>query len=108
MDARKGAGHEIEKNSVPEKRVDTLTTNSFNFNSIHLVIVEQLNTSCSQNSAIIPYKIDKDSHGNIMQCPIFTILFPRATNQQLAATRNRNVMLKHTIKEQLCNMASVV
>ena len=48
----------------------------------------------------VSYKVDTDSHGNIMPVHICKTLFPRAAKEQFAATRNTNAQLKH-ITEQL-------
>ena len=59
----------------------------FNCSSIHLIIIAKLKVTCSQNSAIIPYKVDTGSDGNKMPYDIFRILFSRATEWQLASTK---------------------
>ena len=42
------------------------------------------------NNAMIPYKVDTGSGGNIMPLHIYKKLFPKTTNEQLAATKNNN------------------
>ena len=53
-----------------------------------------LKTSVGQNSIIVPYKIDTGSDGNIMPEHIFKKLFPEVTNEQLATTKNKHILLK--------------
>ena len=43
---------------------------------------------------MVPYKVDMASDENIMPLYIYKNLFPRATIQQLAVTRNTNIKLK--------------
>ena len=40
------------------------------------------------------YKVDTGSDGNIMPLHFYKMLFPRATIEQLAAAKNKNVQLK--------------
>ena len=67
---------------------------AFNFNSICLVIIAKSKTSSSHNIAIIPYEVDRGSNGNIIPCNKFKILFPRASEEQSAAAKNRSIVLK--------------
>ena len=62
--------HDIEQEpdqyNVEEDHIDTVNINSIIFKSKWLAITENLKMSSSQFSIIIPYKVDKDSDGNIM------------------------------------------
>ena len=77
---------------------------SITFNSIHSIIIAKLKTSSRQNSAIIAYKVDLGSDSNIMSCHSFKIVFSRASQELLAATKNKKVSyLKPTTKQQFHN-----
>ena len=54
----------------------------------------------NKSSIIVPYKVDTGSNGNIMSLHIYKTLFPRVNSEQLVATKNRNVQLKHITKQQ--------
>ena len=49
---------------------------------------------------MVPYKVDTGSNENIMQQYIYKKLFPRATKEQLMATGNTNIQLKHITDQQ--------
>ena len=53
-----------------------------------------LKTSAGSNNIILPYKGDTGSDGNIMPLHIYKKLFPEITNEQLAATKSKNILLK--------------
>ena len=42
----------------------------------------------------MPYKIDTGSNGNIMSEHMFKKMFPKVTNEQLAAIKNKHILLK--------------
>ena len=67
--------------------------NSIIFNSKWLVITANLKTSLNQVSIIVPYKVDTGSDENIMPLHLYKRLFPRATKEQLATTKNKNIQL---------------
>ena len=54
--------------------------------------------SVGQNNMIVPYKIDIGSNGNKMPAHLFRRLFPKVTNEQLATTKNKYILLKHITK----------
>ena len=70
------------------------------FNSNHSVITANLKTSSNNVIITVPYKIDTSSNGNVMPLHIYKKVFPRATKEQLMATRNTNIQLK-CIREEL-------
>ena len=39
----------------------------------------------------MPYKVDTGSDGNIISLHLYKKMFPRATKEQLAATKNKNI-----------------
>ena len=43
---------------------------------------------------MVLYKIDMGSDNNIMPLHIYKKLFPKITNELLATTRNKNILLK--------------
>ena len=47
-----------------------------------------------QSNIMATYKIDTGSDGNIMPLHMYKQLFPNTTNEQLAATKNKHVLLK--------------
>ena len=85
---QKGSSAQTEQEATNKNHINMITIRSIRSDSKQLVIVAKLVTSWSQNSTIIPYNIDTDSDGNIMPNHIFRILFPRMTEEQLAATAN--------------------
>ena len=85
---------------MADKQVDMVTMNFFSFSRTHLVLIAKLKTSFSQNDAIIPYKVDTGSDGNILLYLILKISFTRATKQLLAATKNRCIVLEPTRKQK--------
>ena len=50
--------------------------------------------SAGQSNIMVPYKILAGSYGNIMWQHMYKKLFPSITNEQLATTKNKNVLLK--------------
>ena len=42
---------------------------------------------------MVLYKVDTGSDGNIMPLHIYKKLFPKITNKQLVATKNKNILL---------------
>ena len=74
---------------------------SFSFNNLCSVITAKLQTSCSQNNAMIQYNINTD---NIIPCHIFKILLPRAIKEQLAAKKSRSIILKTNNKTTILQL----
>ena len=112
---------EQEQNLNQEKKVkiDMVNINSVSFNSKCSVITVNLKTS-NQARITVSYKVDTGSDTNIMPLHIYKKFFPRATKEQLAATRHTDVQLKtynrtttqlgickvkieHNIKQKLCD-----
>ena len=50
--------------------------------------------SAGPNNIMVPYKVDTGSDGNIMPLHICKNCFLKITNEQLAATKNKNILLK--------------
>ena len=78
-----------------DDHIDMVNINSIIFNNKQLVIPANLKSLLNQVSMIVPYKVDTGSGGNIMPLHIYRILFLGATKEQLAATKNKNIQLKH-------------
>ena len=78
------------------KEVDCIE--KVNINSVfykkYSVIIANLKTSSNQASIIVPYKVDVCSDGNIMHLHIYKKVFPKATKEQLVATKYDNMKLK--------------
>ena len=53
-----------------------------------------LKTSAGPNNIMVPYNVDTGSDGNIMSLHIYKKLFPNITKEQLAANKNKNILLK--------------
>ena len=86
-------GHKRPCKTSPED-IEMVSVNSAQFNIDQSVLTAALKTLVGQNSMTIPYKIDMGSDSNIMPIDIFETLFPGVTNEQLAATVNKCIMLK--------------
>ena len=85
---------EPDKHHEEEDHIDMVKINSIIFNNKWTVITANLKTSSNQVSIIVPYKVDTGSDGNIMPLHINKRLFPSATEEQLATTKNKNIQLK--------------
>ena len=68
--------------------------NSIKFNYNCLTITANLKTSSNQVIVMVSYEADMGSAGNIMPLYIYKNLFPRATIEQLATTRDIKIKLK--------------
>ena len=58
--------YETAQGSVEEGNVESVNINVINFNNNCWVIVVNLTTLANKSSAIVPYKVDKGSGGNII------------------------------------------
>ena len=74
--------------------IDTVNINLITLNSKWLAITANLKMSSNQVSVVISYKVDKGSDGNMKPLHLYKKLFPRATIEQLAATKIKNIQLK--------------
>ena len=73
----------MEQEADDEKQVYIANITSFNFNSISSVIVTKLDTSSSQNSSEIAYKIGTCSDGNLMLPNVFEMGSAKETKMQI-------------------------
>ena len=85
--AEKGTVHKVGQDVVRD-HIDTVNINSFHFNCTCSVIMAKLKTSSSQNNAIMKYKIDTGSDGNILPCHVLKMLFRRTTEEHLSAKKH--------------------
>ena len=85
---------ETAQDSVKESSIDSVNINSIHLNKNNLVVTANLKTLAGKNSTTVPYKVDKGSDGNIAPLHIYNKLFPRITNEQLAATEIEKIQLK--------------
>ena len=89
--------NEVEKGAVQdsaeENNFDSVSINSIHVNKNHSVLTANLKTSGS-NNIMVPYKVETGNNGNIMPLHIYKELFHEITNKQLAATKNKNILLK--------------
>ena len=76
------------------EHIDTMNIHSVYFNKKHLVITANLKVPSNQTSIIVQYKVDICCYENIMPLHMYKNMFPRATKEQLAATKNNNIQLK--------------
>ena len=56
--------------------------------------------SAGQNNIIVPYKIGTGNNGNIMPAHVLRRLFPKVTNEQLATTKDKHILLKDITEPQ--------
>ena len=59
----------------------------------------------NQNTIIVPYKIDTDSDENIMPVDMFKSFFLKVTDEQLATSRNKHILLKKYNKTTLTQLS---
>ena len=81
-----------KNNTIAMVKIKSVNINSIIFDSKCSVITANLNTSSSQDTLVVPYKVDSGSSGNIMSFHISKKLFPRST-EELAAMKN-NIKLR--------------
>ena len=62
--------HQDEDN-IGKVNINSININSITFNSKCSVITANLNTSMSQATLVVPYKVDLGENGNIMPFHIF-------------------------------------
>ena len=72
---------ETAKDSTEENSIDSVNINSIHFNKNCFVITANLKTSAGKNSAIVPYKVETASDGNIIALHIYKKLFPGITSE---------------------------
>ena len=88
---------EVEQEAVQgdaSKENELVSIYSIQLNKKHSVLTANLKMSAGQNNLMVPYKIDTGSHGNIMLLHMYNKLLPSITNEQLATTKSKNVLIK--------------
>ena len=89
--------NEVEKETVQNdarENIELVSINSIQFNKNHSVLTAKFKMSAGQSNIKVPYKIDTGSNGNKMSLHVYKTLFLNITNEQLGATKNKNVLLK--------------
>ena len=89
---------EAVQDSAEENIIDMVNINSIHFNKNHSIITANLKMSAGPNNVIVPYKVAIGSNGNIMPLHMYKKLFPKITSEQLVATKNKSIKLKHITK----------
>ena len=64
------------KDYIDQVNINSININSVTFSSKQSVMMANLNTSSKLTTAVIPYKVDSSSDGNIMSFDIFKKLLP--------------------------------
>ena len=87
----------MEKEAKQEKEpgIKMVNINSVRFNWNHSAILANLKTSSNKFTIMVPYKVDTESDGNIMPFHIYKKLYLSTTVDQLAATKDAQIRLKH-------------
>ena len=94
---RTKAANEVEQEAVQDgagENIELVSINCIQFNKNEPILTTNLKTSAGPSNVIIPYKIETGSSGNIMSIHMYKKLFPNVINEQLAITKNKNVLLK--------------
>ena len=99
---------ETVQDSTEENSTDSVNINSIYFNKNCSIITVNLKTSSGPTNVIIPYKVDTCGNGNIMSLHKHKKLFPKITNEQLAATRNDNIQFKVYNKTTITQLGTCV
>ena len=85
---------EKEADQEQETDIEMVNINSVTLISNHSTIIANLKTLSNIFIITVPYMVDTGSGGNTMPLYIYKKLFPRATIEKLAATRDTNMKLK--------------
>ena len=90
------AVHNIDKEDEQEQETDIemANINSVRFNFNHSTTIGNPKTSSNKVVITVPYKVAMASDGNITPFYMYKKLFPRATVEQLVATKDTNFKLK--------------
>ena len=78
---------EADQDRTGKNSIDSVSINSIQFNKNHFLLTTNLKMSADQNSIMVPYKVDYAT-AHIQK------IFPKVTNEQLATTKNKNILLK--------------
>ena len=73
---------------------EVVSINFVHFNKNCSVLTTNIKMSVGRNNMTVPYKIDTVSNSNIMAAYMFRRMFPKVTDEQLATTRNKHILLK--------------
>ena len=92
--------HEAAQDSAEKNKMDLLSINSIHLKKLLCTNSKLKKMSAGPYNIMVPYNVDMGSDGNIMPLHIYKKLFPKITNEQLAATKNKNILLKCMTKLQ--------
>ena len=96
-----------DEDDIDRVNINYININSITFNSKCSVITANLNTSSSQATLLVPYKVDTGSQGNIMPFHIFSKLFPMSTKEELAPMNIDNITLRAYNSTTVTELAGV-
>ena len=99
---------EAAQDSAEENTIDLVNINSIHFNKNFSILTVNLKMSAGPNNAMVPYKVNMNSDGNIMPLQMYKILFPKITSEQLVATINNNVQLRMYNKTTIAQLGTYV
>ena len=94
---RERAVNELEVKEVQE--VNEGEIEMVNIDSVHLnknlsLLTAELEMQAGRNATVVPYKVDRDSEGNIMPLFIFKNLFKNTTEEQLQKSIKSHIRLR--------------
>ena len=101
--------NKVEQEAVQghiNKDIESVSINSIQFNKNHSVLTANFKMSAGQSNIMVPYKLDTDSDGNIMPLQMYKKLFASITNEQLATTKNKNVLLNKYNKTTIAQLGT--
>ena len=101
--------NEMEQETVQNHardNIDMVIINFIQFNKNHSILTTNLEMSAGQSNIMVPYIIDTGSDGNIMPLHMYKKLFPNITDEQLAAAKNKNDLLKTYIKTTITQLGT--
>ena len=91
---RERAMHKMQHESdTSDKEFETVRTETCNLHSIRSGLVAKLKTRICQETAILDYKIDTGSNGNLTPINMFQTLFQETLIAELDEYINRKVVL---------------
>ena len=91
---------EEDQYSGEETNINSVSINSIHFNTNYSILTVILKMSAGPNNMTVPYKVDTSSDVNLMPLHIYKNCFLKTSNEQLAATKNKNILLTEYKKLQ--------
>ena len=83
--------------TIPQKyliRNNAIKTKVFNFHNTSLVITTKLQTRTAQKIAMLEYKVDRGSGGNLLPTSMLKTIFPRYKSVDLDRSINKKIVLE--------------